>query len=253
MICPHCGEELTPVEGQKYCSYCGGNLETGPLDPEITAAKDNPRFSADFNRPKRPGAYCPWEDQEELGFFPAITQTAQQSLLKPREFFDKIPINGGYVQPLLYALIVATLGEMVGILWTFSLDSSLMEKLNAFGNVAALVAVITPLFVFIRVVLTAVFFHVSLYLLGGVNENFEATFRVSCYASAPELCSIFPVVGGIIGMIWKFYITVVGLESVHRIEWWRASLAVLLPFVLCCAAMAGGFYLMLTSLGVASG
>lgn len=248
MICPHCGERITPVEGQKYCSFCGGHLESGETDRENTSSEEIPQPVPAFDRPRRPGEYCPWEDQENLGFFPAITQTIQQSLLRPDEFFEKLPLRAGFVQPLLYALIVATLGEMFGILWAFSLDSSLVEKLNALGNVAVIVAILIPVSVFIRIVLLAVLFHVSLYLLGGVHEDLEATFRVSCYSSAPELCSIIPVIGGIIGMVWKFYVTVVGISKVHGIEWWRASLAVILPFAACCAVLAAGFWMALATI-----
>jgi hypothetical protein len=64
--------------------------------------------------------YCPWEDQENLGFVQGIYQTIRQSLFSPKDFFGGLPRHGGLLNPLFYALIVGTVGSMVGYLWSFS-------------------------------------------------------------------------------------------------------------------------------------
>lgn len=253
MNCPHCGELVDPVEGQKYCTFCGGNLETAQSDSETTASNHGPQYSVDLDRPHLREEYCPWEDQDNLGFFSAIGQTVQETLFRPREFFSRIPLRGGFVQPLLYGLIIGTLGEMIGLLWFFSTNGSFLEKFSALGNWEVLLAVLVPVSVFIRMFVTAAIFHVSLYLFGGARQDLEATFRVTCYSSAPELCSIIPILGGFAGTVWKLYVIIIGISSVHETSLGRSTLAVLVPFVVCCAMLVGVFLVTLASIGVAAG
>jgi hypothetical protein len=100
-----------------------------------------------------------------------------------------------------------------------------------------------PILIFMGLVVAAVLLHVSLFLVGGANEDFEATFRVVCYSAAPDLFGVLPIIGGFIGLIWKIYITVVGVREVHEISTAKSVLAFVLPTLVCCGLVLGGMVL----------
>jgi hypothetical protein len=230
--CPHCGRHLDLVEGQNFCTFCGGDLEH-PDGTEEESPFDKPAITGPYDsepsgpRSSRPDAYCPWEDQEELGFVKGIVETLRGSLFHPNDFFATIPIAGGLLQPLLFALIVGTLGTMMGLVWGAAIDPSLLS-----GPKAIAVAFV-PVLIFFSIVLWALILHGSLFLVGGAKEDFEATFRVICYTSGTELFNAIPFLGGFIVIGWKLYITVIALKQVHRVGIGRAVLAISLPLILC--------------------
>ena len=108
-----------------------------------------------------------------------------------------------------------------------------------------------PFFVVLSLLVWAGLLHGSLWLFGSANEGFEATFRVVCYSSSPQLCKAIPVIGGVAALCWTFYITVVGVREVHRTTSVRATAAVALPLLVCCGILAGavGLVVVLNGLG----
>jgi hypothetical protein len=233
VTCPGCGRSMDREEGQKYCPFCGHDLDK-------PAAGD----STEFHPPQEPtinqDRYCPWEDQDNLGLMDGLLQTLKSSLFTPQEFFSKLPIEGGFVTPLLYALIVQTLGMLVSYAWAFSLDHSLLgaTKLSSFWII--LLGVLVPMFVFLHVIVSAFVLHISLFLVAAAKREFETTFRVVCYSSGPDLFSAVPVVGGAVALVWHTYLIVIGLREVHGITTARAFAAVVLPLVLCCGLILTG-------------
>jgi len=240
---------------------CGGRLETSEGSDGSKEDSFSDRSSAAGSLESAPEEqfqevrkeYSPWEDQERLGFFQGITRTVKQSLFEPDAFFSRLPLHRGYFSPLLYALIIQTLGNMIGSLWSFTMKNPFISESDLPGNFAILAGVLIPLFVFIGIVLAAVVLHGSLALIRGQNEDYEATFRVVCYSSAPDLFNIVPVVGGPIALIWKLYLTVVGLRAVHRISTGKAAMALVLPLIVFCGLIATGTTLIILGLGLATG
>ncbi|MBI5250220.1 MAG: YIP1 family protein [Desulfomonile tiedjei] len=176
--------------------------------------------------------YCPWEDQESLGLLQALIRTLKESMLSPTAFFKKMPLNAGFLLPLLFAVIVETTGSMAAYLWSMTVGGNVLSEFA--GRNAVWFALLIPLLVFLGIFIWGVLLHVSLFLVGGAKEDFEATFRVVCYTSGPELLGIIPVFGGIASLVWKLCITVVGVREVHGISNARAIAALVLPGILCC-------------------
>ncbi|MFC1834309.1 YIP1 family protein [Thermodesulfobacteriota bacterium] len=260
MNCPHCGREYDPSGIANFCSHCGGKL-TGEK-PETahgdTVRDETPAAETEQEPEPHPHApfargYCPWEDQDELGFFEAIMRTIKETLFDSEGFFTRMPVRGGFVTPLLYALIVTTLGSMVSQLFGVAYPSPLMDKVALPANWPLWVGLLTPFVVFIMVIVWAVILHVSLFIVGGASDDLEATFRVSCYASTPELLNIIPVYGGVIGFAWRIYVTVIGIRTVHRTSTGKAIAAVVLPSIVCCALVVGVVMLGLAGLGMSAG
>jgi hypothetical protein len=246
--CPHCRRDFVPVEGQRFCSWCGAPLETpsgvhyGEPAEQGPTREHPPSLPSEGISPRK-AEYCPWEDQENLGFVQGIYQTIRQSLFSPKDFFAGLPRHGGLLNPLFYALIVGTVGSMVGYLWSFAFGNSLMSTMSLSKGGAVALAFLIPILIFMGLVVAAVLLHVSLFLIGGANEDFEATFRVVCYSAAPDLFGVLPIIGGFIGLIWKIYITVVGVREVHGISTAKSVLAFVLPTLVCCGLVLGGMVL----------
>jgi hypothetical protein len=253
--CPHCGKDFLPVQDQRYCPFCGEQLQVSDRHSDSIDADDQTGKEAPEGRDAEPfgpgrGPYCPWEDQEDLGFFKGISQTVTQSLFSPRDFFARCPRSGGFVVPLLYALIVKTTGSLASFLWLFSMDNPLLAKFDLSGDATILVGLMIPVGLFLSVVIEAAAVHLSLFLLGGAREEFEATFRVVCYGSGPELLDVVPVIGQWAGIAWKTYLIIVGLREFHRISTSRAVLAIVLPSLICFGLILISFAMVARSVGL---
>jgi hypothetical protein len=243
--CPHCNEDFEPTINQKYCPLCGGQFDLTTLTPsEAEASAQEPVLETVGPRI----GYCPWEDQDNLGFLQALIQTIKQSMLSPAEFFGKIPLSAGFLLPLLFALIVESVGSMAAYLWSMAAGGDVFSELN--GRNPMLFALLIPLLLFMGIFIWSMLLHASLFLVGGAREDFEATFRIVCYTSGPELLGVIPIVGGIASIIWKVYITIVGIREVHGISNARAVIALVLPVLICCAIGLGGFIWVKVALGL---
>lgn len=239
MKCPHCGNEFDPVEGQQYCHFCGSGLSEKQApngqywdndhsdDEDLKIDLENGLSMPSFE-------YCPWEDQENLGFASGYYLTLRESLFNAEEFFSRMPRSNGFLLPLMYALIIQTLGLMFSIFWAFLTENPFLEQLDLTGYRSILAGLLIPVFVFLGIVVWAGILHISLIIVGGLNEDFEATFRVGCYSSGPELFNLIPLIGVFIAFFWKIYISIIGLREVHGTSTGKAAAAVLLPTFVCC-------------------
>jgi hypothetical protein len=101
-----------------------------------------------------------------------------------------------------------------------------------------LIGLAVPLLVLIDVVLWSLFYHFALGMIGVPKRDFEATFRVVCYSAGPELFQMIPLIGDIVRLVYKIYITSIGLGLVHGIPMKKVWLAVVIPRLLCCGITA---------------
>lgn len=242
MKCPHCGHMFVPLEGQKFCSQCGGELRKGA---EVAPSEEVPsdrQADAAYWVPtsKETGAYCPWEDLDHLGFFQGLVLTVQQSLFSPSAFFSRLPPRGGLLNPLLYALIMETVGTMGGYLTGITVENPLLPQAKLSTGLMIAVGILIPIGVVLSLFLWSVLLHVSLLLASGAKEDFEATFRVISYTSAADLFNIIPIIGSFVAICWKLYLLLIGVREIHRIGTGRAAAAIALPLLLCCGIIAAG-------------
>jgi len=240
MTCPSCGAAL-PEPHERFCPQCGADLEAAPpLESPLT----KPRA--------RPGT--PWEDRGRIGFVPALIETTQQVLTKPSAFFASMPVVGGIGGPLLYGILVGTLGVIVAALYrevfqvlvgsTFAgLGSSgELRRIMPFlmGGVGLVLQVVfAPIFVTLGLFIAAAIAHLFLLLLGGARRGFEATFRVMCYGEAAAVINVIPICGGVISGVYFLVLAIIGLAAAHGIGKGTAAAAVLLPLVVVCCCCAG--------------
>ncbi len=250
MKCPHCGQEYTPIEGQRFCTFCGKPFEESQTDQqtinEEAATVDRSESSShgDSGGPIE-NKYTPWEDLANLGFFQGLVQSVRQSLFSPMDFFSRLPVRGGFLNPLLYALILQTVGTMAGLVIGMAFNNPFLPKSSLSGVFLVVAGIMIPFLVPIRVYLWSGLLHAALYLLGGANEDFEATFRAVTYTSAVELLNAIPVAGGFIALGWGVFLLIVAVREIHRISTARAAAAVFLPLIVCCGVFVCGLFLAL--------
>lgn len=224
MFCPHCNKEM--VEGQAFCQYCG-----------IKVAEPGP-----------PGGVretTPWEDRRSQGFFGGLIKTLKGTLFRPAEFFKKMAVTGGLVDPILYALITGMVGILFSYLWQILFQGTMESYLpaemrgflgyNIFPTLGlAVVAIVMPFIIILGLFIWSGIFHLFLMMVKGTKPGFEATFRVVSYSYGTTIFNIIPLCGGMIAWVWSIVLSIIGLKEAHETSGGKAAFAVLFPFVLCC-------------------
>jgi hypothetical protein len=197
----------------------------------------------------------PWEHREQLGFVKAFTDTLIMVLTKPMDAFQIMRTEGGFVDPILYAVIGGTIGFVVYYLFTFLLGSfGMASQRNPFGAMfgagisGIFMIILCPIFIAAAAFIGAGIIHLCLMLVGGAKKSYETTLRVVCFATgSTQPILIIPICGSFIAGIWGLVVEVIGLAKAHEIDIGRAVLAIVIPLVVCC----GGGFLLIMMAGLA--
>jgi len=247
MTCPTCGAALPEPHG-RFCPSCGADLETAALESVLTRPQARPR--------------TPWEDRGRIGFVAALVETTQRVLTKPSDFFASMPVVGGIGSPLLYGILVGTLGVVVAALYREVFQALVGSTFAGLGGAelrrvvpimmggmsVVLQFVFAPVFVTLGLFIVTVIVHVFLLMLGGARRGFEATFRVICYSEAAAVINVIPLCGGVVSGVYYLVLGIIGLSAAHGIGKGTAAAAVLLPLVVLCCCCAGAGLLFFGSL-----
>jgi hypothetical protein len=209
------------------------------------------------SEPAAPRGGLPWERREERGLVNAFIETLVTVLTKPGEAFTAMKREGGLGEPLLYAIIGGGIGVIVWFLFSLGLNSlgvltpretgfwpMLGMTVSFMVLVWRLVAVAVAPFVFGGLV------HLSLMLIGDAKKTFETTFRVIAFSQGSTApLQLVPCCGGLVALVWYLVANCIGVARAHEIDTGRATLAVLLPMIVCCG---GGLFLLFMFGGLAA-
>jgi len=193
-----------------------------------------------------------WEQREQLGFFPAIWQTIKTVLMDPNRTFATMKRDGGLGTPLLFNVIVASVGTIAAVLYQVVFQVGGMSMLppearqQSFPMLAGmgagmlvLLVIAVPFFTIISTFITSGIMHLSLMICGGAKQPYETTLRTYCYATGAGMALyVIPLCGGTIGGLWGLVCLCMGLAKTHEIGTGRAVCAVLLPTAVCCILFA---------------
>ena len=233
MFCQHCGKEI--VEGQVFCQQCGTRLVAENHTSGVT--------------PPAGGRYkTPWEDRETNGFFNGLFKTVQEVLSSPSAFFKKMPVTGGLTDPLLFAMIIGTMGLMFQAIWDLMLHDSMQSIMTyemgsaagrglSHGIASPLGTLMIPFLLIIGLFVVSGMLHFFLMMVRGEKAGFEATFRVVSYSLSPCLIMVIPYCGTLITMLWVLALAMIGLRDAHGTTGGKATVAVLFPFLFCCGML----------------
>jgi hypothetical protein len=253
-ICEHCGKEYDPAgDSQNQCPFCGQipGMSAVPTGADNYGSEDGAARGE-----------CSWERRKSWLDLQAMFEMIRIILLDPVSTFKRMKLSGDLNSPLLFVLILGTVGAIAGLFWSIFVQGfPLMPARHGAGRFALSIgmkvamAIFSPLLVLIGTFISAGIMHVCLMIVGGQKHGFEATFRVMAYAAgATALFQLVPFCGGIISGIWAIVIQVIGAREMHETTTGKALTAVLLPIICCCGCilliffLGAGAYFMRTSL-----
>jgi len=188
----------------------------------------------------------PWENQDGRGVLDALIETIKLVGTKTDAAFAIMRREGGFGNPLLYALILGTAGGLMSIGFSFGMRSLgiFTGRNNGFAALAGLgfgflgFLILLPMVIVLSSFLVSGIMHVCLMIVGGANQPYETTFRVFCFASGTaNVLQIVPVCGGALAGIASLAFNCIGLARAHETDTWRALVAILLPLVVCCGGL----------------
>jgi hypothetical protein len=196
------------------------------------------------------GGGLAWETQP-LGpesFF----DTAKLFITAPEQAWARTRETGDYTRPLLFALIVAWVGAIFNAVWGSMFGAGLLKMLPPqYSRFAAMGAgrglivniIIAPIVIAIGLFIGTAILHVAFMVVGALTNSrsqFEGTFRVVSYSSIAHIAYVIPFVGGLVALVWRLYLMMLGAQQLHKTTQGKALMGILLPTLLCCICAAVG-------------
>lgn len=196
-----------------------------------------------------PAAVFPWQEWRVRGIPDAFVETVRQLATDPVAAFSRLRRDGDLASPLLFGLGVTLVGTAAQIVFSILFRGALLSLpgtdpralvgLVGGGVVSVIgIMVLLPVLFLVSCFVISALLHGGLLVAGGLERSgvgFEGTVKVVCYSSVSGLCAIVPFVGGFAALVVSILLQVLGLRTVHATTTGRALVAVLVPWVLCCA------------------
>lgn len=194
-----------------------------------------------------------WESAPPKESWHAFWETLKNIVRDPSGFYAEVAKGSGLLRPWIFSTVILFIALLLTALYQSGLDAfksadlmnSMIRLPLALIFVLFGVAVMTPIVSIVATFLQTVIFHVCLIIVGGKTKDILSTARVVCYAGAPNLLVVVPVIGWLAAEIWGLYLIIVGLKTVHETTLGKAAFAVILPALLCF----GGIFLVLVMIG----
>lgn len=158
--------------------------------------------------------------------FAAMPQTAVNVITKPAEFFRGMPKTGGFLEPLVFAVIMGFIAGIIhAILSLFGLgygEGYGGGMMSGFGAI-----IFMPIAAAVGSFIGAAILFVIWKLMGS-PEEYETAYRCGAYlmalAAITTIISVVPYVGGIINIAIYVYYLVIASTQVHGIPSQKAWL-----------------------------
>lgn len=188
----------------------------------------------------------PWERIDPGMSFGGLVQTTKMLLFNATDAFGMMRLKGSMAAPIVYLIVLGTVGTFVGLLWQSwaramlgSIAGGDLQTLALANSYGVMSFVVAPFVILLMAVLAAGVHHLFMLLIGGAPRPAEVTLRVVCYAwGASYVWMLIPVCGGVVATVWGAAMTIAGLREAQGIPGGRAAAAVIVPYVVAvCAAL----------------
>jgi hypothetical protein len=239
--CPQCGLEQPETD---ECVKCGIIISKYKQYEEMARSVEGQVREISKEE------YVPWESGE--GFIAAFFQTVRESLFSPGRFFKKISSGDGYWAPLIYGLIAGIIGNGCAIFWLWLFMGQLipMNRIPFHYSLSVLQIIVPlPFQQAIAILIGSAIVHLCLMIVGGNNNGYKTTFRAIAYSYSGYLFGIIPFIGLMIGGIYTFVLTIIGVKEGHEISTGKAILAVLLPAIVIFGLIFIAILIVMTFIG----
>jgi len=153
---------------------------------------------------------------------PDILGKARTVLTAPGEFYRQMPKSGGFLEPMLFLIVMAIVGAIIFV----TLGLLGLGTFSAIG-----VGIGTMLFMPVMAVIGSFIgggIMFVIWKLMGTQEPFEVAYRCVAYASAiypvTALLGLLPYLGSILGIAWGMYLMFTATKEVHQLNEKTASM-----------------------------
>jgi hypothetical protein len=233
MECRYCGKEYTSSGDDARCPFCG-------RVPDVNLEQtEKESYRADEAEAR---GDCRWERRSSWLDLQAMFEMVRDVLLDPVNTFRKMKLSGDIASPLVFALILGSVGMIIGCFWSILMRGFQVfptphgaEAFAISTGVNIFFMVFSPVFVAVGIFIGAGILHLCLMITGGEKNGFEATLRIVAYAAgATALFQIVPFCGSFVSGIWSIVVQIIGAREMHETTTGKAVIAVLLPIICCC-------------------
>ena len=242
-LCSRCGDLICglcaiAVEGIDYCPEC-----------VVKVRGDAVRF----------GPWIPWENRSRLGTLNAAWQTVSASFTRPQEMYERMPMTGGYTDPLLFGMLMR--GMVVVVYSLLIAGFYVIVGIATRAPVMFLQAAMQGASLFVSILQAAVLMfaiagilHLAVLLVAG-GKGFERTFRVYSYGRAIDVLELIPILGLFLSTLYRIYIHFLGLRTAHSLSNNQAAGIALVPIglwlglVIFAVGLAVAVVLLVASIG----
>ncbi|MBK8229480.1 MAG: YIP1 family protein [Candidatus Eisenbacteria bacterium] len=217
-----------------------------PPPPPTTPPWDTPPPTGGGGPLDPPGLEpIPWETPGRP-ILRALFETVKLLLQQPDAGYARVPLHGDFVRPIAFAAILGWVGATLSVLYDALIPSPFSrifpgEHEGPFaGSVLAngLIMLFAPVGTVIGSFFSSALIHGALMVLGGASRGFGATLRAICYSGATSPLAVIPILGPFVAVLWTWFLQVRGIAVLHGLPTGKATVAVLLPTILCCACGA---------------
>jgi hypothetical protein len=220
-------------------------MSSAPPPPGSLPPPPPPPFAA-----VRSGS-LPWESGA-IGL-DSFVETAKLFITAPSEAWSRTPEKGDLLKPLLFSVILGWVGIIFSSVYGMFITASWMNMMppqyrRYMGGLGVLGAgstilrmVLAPIFIAIALFIGAAIYHLCFMIVGALSSStsgFEGTFRVIAYSGVSSIAYVVPFVGGLLALVWRIVLMVMGAVALHRTTQGKAVAGVLIPLVLCCGCIA---------------
>lgn len=144
-------------------------------------------------------------------------------LTSPTDFFRKMPPKGGFIEPLIFIIVMGVISSLIqAVAYFIGLKTAMVMSLGLSF------IIIFPLIMAISSFIGAAILFVIWKLLGSV-QSYETTYRCAAYISATTLITtpliFIPFIGSIISIILNNFFFVIASIEVHNIPSKKSWLA----------------------------